>query len=188
MAAKGIDTKRSKTVGGTNPPTAAAARRRRLIISGPRGENLYQFWLNPQQFSQREGPLASIQHTADGVVVNHWGPDLPKISLSGTTGLGYYTQLNELRERLRNTFQSVALGTAPWMRFYNFADHEAWYVVITHFDLKKSVDQPMLYGYAIEMTCVALLTGVPPHDVLKLLTGDNDVENATKQLSEALKT
>lgn len=188
MAAAGINTKRGETVGGVDPPTAAVARRRRLIIADANGGNPYQLWVNPQQFSQREGPLASIQHTADGGVVNHWGPDFPRISFSGTTGRGYYPQLKELRDRVRDNYQSVSLGTPPWMRFYNFIDLEAWYVVITNFELKKSVDQPMLYGYAIEMTCVRLIVGLAIDDVLNILHGNNDVDDAANQISEALTT
>ncbi len=177
---------RQKLAGGNAPALTRVTRSRRLRLADADGRNPYSFWLNPEQFSQSEGALVSILHTADGGVVTHWGRDFPHISLLGTTGVGRLAQLKALKAKVYDNFDSPLDGTPPWLRFYNFLNLEAWYVTVQRFDVKQSVQKPTLYGYAIEMTCVGGLDSSDQEFPSELLTGTGDVDAAEAGIGSAL--
>jgi len=178
---------RQKKAGGERPPTAQNLRKKRLRITEWDGSASYTFWINPENYRERSDALATVKHTAAGLIVDHWGADAPRISISGTTGLGYLTEYLKLRAKVLSNFHSPQNLKPPWMRLYNFINGTADYIVIRSFELKQSAEKPTLYAYSLDAIVVGDvakgdLQDLPP----VVLTGTNDVESALDQISTAL--
>jgi hypothetical protein len=78
--------------------------------------------------------------------------------VGGTTVSGH-THFLELRSMIRDWTKTSELDPdTTEMRFYNWADQEYFSVVITQFQLMRSVARPLLYQYNIAMTVVQDLT------------------------------
>lgn len=119
----------------------------------------YRFKLNPQQWNQDERGLFNLQHTAGGGYVEHYGADWPRISFSGTTGSGYGRELAACRDEVRDFWLTAPRRPNSFLAYHNFTDDEHYWVLVESFSVRRSIDRPTLYGYAISLVAVASMGG-----------------------------
>jgi hypothetical protein len=126
--------------------------------------------LNPESLVQTEPARISVTQTKGGMFVDSFGVGIKTIVIAGNTGyqakkgpevgtpagsLSGANQFFELRKMYRNWLKASSdPNEYALLKFYNWADSEAYEVVITQFTLNRAVGRPLLYQYNIQMTCI----------------------------------
>ncbi len=144
-------------------------------------------FINPENYNQTEPARVTVTQTKGGMFVDHFGPGVKTIQISGTTGYfgGKNKKLTQtsrsvaatgdlasrttgkesgqehflrLRKMYRNWLDNSTDPVEPAeMRFHNWADKESYQVAITTFNLQRAVGRPLLYQYNIQMTVIRAL-------------------------------
>lgn len=138
-------------------------------IPSKKEAGIYDFAINPQEYTQTEPARVTITQTKAGAWVDDFGSGLPVVTIKGTTGFKPrnpkdgkpstgFEEFKELRDYIRSYYDSVSPGTTrsinDYLIFHNYTDGESWYVVPEVFTLMRSVSRPLLYMYEIRMTCI----------------------------------
>jgi len=143
------------------------------LVGGVIQEDITLF-INPENLTQTEPSRISVTQTKGGAFVDNFGAGIKTIAISGVTGYGPrrsatgrnatgQDEFLQLRDMYRNWLEWSKENAEKYtLRFYNWADDEAYEVVITQFSLQRSVGRPLLYQYNIQMTCIKNLNEDKP--------------------------
>lgn len=120
---------------------------------------VYQFNLNPEEYTQDEPSRSTITHTKGGAWIDDFGAGLVTIYMAGTTGMSNgFEKFKELRGLIRNYYNSITPGhtVTKELIFHNFTDEESWVVHPdpSGFRLLRSKSNPLLYRYEIRLVCL----------------------------------
>jgi hypothetical protein len=121
--------------------------------------------INPEEFTQSEPSRITVTQTKGGAFVDHFGTGLKTISLRGITGYHHrsvggtkisgHDHFLILRQLIRD-WEDAAKDNPEenHLYFFNWADEEYLAIVVTNFQLLRSVTRPLLYQYNIQFTAI----------------------------------
>lgn len=104
------------------PTTPPGKRIRQLIRWRIPAQGYVDMYINPQSLKINERKIIKNQRTKGGYVVQYWGEELTKITLSGTTGASGIEGINILYDIYRaeqNAFQKIAQSMADRLNSFN---------------------------------------------------------------------
>lgn len=143
---------------------------------------LYRFLVNPQNYEIHRPQRSAVFKTRTHVVVEDYGPDIPTISFSGTTGFRVVNgksgadRLKDLQAVINDYANSGhAEGTvSKELYFHNFTDGES-YVVHLEGDgltVTRSAENPLLYEYQISLYILREAHQPDPDNITTPRTGN----------------
>lgn len=125
--------------------------------------------IRPEELTRTEVSRASVNQTLGGAWLDNWGPGVPSVSISGTTGWGQGARRNGQEEfvRLHETiFQRWHAERATALRhgfdpdkvkllFCDDLDGFTWVAAPMNFVLRRSKTRPLLSQYQINLSWLA---------------------------------
>lgn len=121
------------------------------------GKKSFKFSINPEEYTLEEGSRSLVTQTKAGAWIDDFGGALPKIYMSGHTGVksGGFKKFKALRDFIRTyTNDNRMAGTVTEeMYFYNYTDEDYFVVHVepSGFKLSRSASRPLLYQYEINL-------------------------------------
>lgn len=120
--------------------------------------------LNPEDQSVQEPSKSSVTQTLGGAYVVDFGRGLPQVTMNGITGYKArenddgivrdgYTEYVHFRDEIYRKFITEN-DPAYSMRWYNWEDEEYYEIQPTLFRLQRNKQQPLLYRYEFQFTCL----------------------------------
>lgn len=190
------------------PQLATSAAKRRLyrqtfeIKVGGVSKYKHTLLLNPSDISVEEPNRASVTQTLGGAYVSIFGQGLHNITLSGTTGYNArmspdgtmtdgYQEFQALRKLIYRNFITNFEPQAE-LFWYDWENEEYYKVMPMSFRLQRSVQEPNLYRYEIQMTTLQQLGAQTKPDSNNLLSAVKafvkaiELGNYSSAISEAL--
>lgn len=142
-----------------------------LNLKTPSESRWYNFKINPEEYQEQHPQRSNVFRTREAVVLEDFGPDVSRVSFSGTTGFRYMqddkiegnrvmngaARLFRL-EKLINDYALSSRTSEPGenpnnaeLIFYNNTDGKAWYVHLDEdgFMIERSADESLLYRYSL---------------------------------------
>lgn len=145
-------------------------------------KTLYRFQVNPQNYTISRPQRTSVFKTRTHVIVEDYGPDIPTIKFSGTTGLRKVNgksgadRLKELQAVIaRYANAGHAEGTQSLeMYFHNFTDGESYAVHLgpEGISVERNAERPLLYDYTINLLILREATQPSPDKIDLPATGN----------------
>lgn len=133
----------------------------------------YHFKINPEEYQEQYSQRSNVFRTREALVLEDFGPDVGKITFSGTTGFRSIEEyelkgspklngaqrlfrLEELLKEYSLSSRTSEPGENPnnaELLFYNNTDNKAWYVHLDEdgFSIERTAEESLLYRYSISL-------------------------------------
>lgn len=167
----------------------------------------YKFLINPNNYKEEHPQRSTIFKTRSAIVVEDFGPDLVKISFSGTTGYKKMKdptdgktksgadRLFELRDLLEHYSYSghriddIGID-ATEMYFYNFTDGKSYVVHLAPegFSIERSAERSLLFDYSINLVVLRDARNPDKRDIDHETLGNGYGETTTEAMNPNSKT
>lgn len=139
-----------------------------LVIKNQDGELVsYNFKINPENYTETYPQRTNMFKTRSSVIIEDFGPDMPTIDFSGTTGFGNlgstnngtgYDRMMELKSFLQEYSMSGHLVNGvqrPNLELYLYNHTDGGYYAVhlkpEGFSIERSADKSLLYNYKISL-------------------------------------
>lgn len=163
---------------------------KRMTIKDPHNDAIFNFSLNPQEYSVTRPQRVTAIKTMSDIVIEDFNNDIPVLRISGHTGWKrgkgkrMFDKLEKMLIDYTTRTQNLGAITNEPLFFYNYTDDRYYRVHVAQegFEFKRSSENPLLYQYTLNFYIVSdtATYSNPKYEDLtdkEITTGDS---NATK--------
>ena len=138
-----------------------------VIKSGNTEVVRHTLLINPEEMTMSEPAKVTVTETLGGGYITDFGSAFKTVSITGITGYRArqnadgetrdgYTEFVHLRNEVYRKFLDTT-DTKYEMYWYNWEDEEYYRIQPTSFRLMRNKNEPILYRYEMQFTCIETL-------------------------------